>query len=129
MKVKTQTELINQYREALEQIRDFPNAPDAWIVAAEALDTPPILSHNQSLSFTGQEIEMFTPFKIAHEFIYHAQETELTGKTMDALVALTVIYKSRSLYLDTLMAIAEGKCDDAGLLAKNAINEVRLFES
>ena len=27
----------DRYRRALEQIRDFPHAPDAWIIAAEAL--------------------------------------------------------------------------------------------
>ena len=44
----------NRYREALEQIRDFPHAPDAWIVAAMALepdDYTPEARKAQGLTF------------------------------------------------------------------------------
>ena len=38
----------NRYRDALEQIRDAPHAPDAWIVAATALMPEPPEARDES---------------------------------------------------------------------------------
>ena len=64
-----------------------------------------------------------TPDMQVHEFIYHALPNEMTGRTMDALVAWQGISRERQRYLGALQAILASSPNEAHAIARIALDE------